>query len=65
MTLLLFHLLFSSYIIAIIAIMTLLFALFLSQTIITIILFEKYYHLETDTDGQEWAFLYVPVHTST
>ena len=39
MTLLLFHLIFSALIIAIIAIITLLFALFVSQTIISIIVF--------------------------
>jgi hypothetical protein len=43
MTLLLFHLFLSPYIIAIIAIITLLFDLFLHQTIMTIITFNAYY----------------------
>ena len=43
MTLILFHLFFSAYIITIIAIITLLFALFVYQAIITIIFFETYY----------------------
>ena len=43
MAILLFHLLFSAYIIAIIAIITLSFTLLLTRTIITIMFFEKYY----------------------
>jgi hypothetical protein len=44
MAILLFHLLLSEYIIAIVAIITLLFTLLLTHTIMTIMFFEEYYY---------------------